>query len=402
MPVLDGLRAFAILLVLFAHGSPWAKHIPFDAGSSGVQIFFVLSGFLITNRVVHVYTDVGSVCFGRFYYHRAFRILPLLLAYVLTLSVLIWVIPRFPASLAELGASLLFFRNYFLSPGWFTGHFWSLAVEEHYYLLWPLVLHLAGKRRAPWVAVAIAFLCVGWRATLSHYHVTLGHVPLYCRTDTRLDGLLIGSALALLLSEPSNLARIRRWIGPRDSFVFLALLLAVWVAGAWSEMGFRGIQETLVVAGLILSMVVHQNCAVSRFFSWAPLTWIGRLSYSLYIWQQLFLVPSSTGSPLGALNRFPLNFLCVFGVASLSYYCLEQPIRSFGVRIYNQIGLPDQFGKRPELLVRRIAQPLKKDGLRVGHNDAGIVHSSQRIAVIGFGAGTDGVRDNINLAPRGH
>ena len=342
IPALDGWRAIAILLVLFDHGSYFAKFLPFDVGAGGVSIFFVLSGFLITNRILKVYSDEGRVAFSRFYYHRLIRILPLVLVYILALSLLTKTLPAFPVTGTELVASLLFFRNYFVEPprfvslsGWYTGHFWSLAVEEHYYLLWPLILHLAGRRKAIFVAVAGAALCVLWRSAVWHYRPDLGyiltHVPFYCRTDTRIDGLLIGSAIALAIADPATLTMLQGLIKPRDSMVCVGLLTIVWLR---AHRSFPGIPETLALAGLLLCTIFDREGWLARVLSWTPLTLIGKLSYSLYIWQQVLLSPRQGYAPWLAGPRILFVYPMLFGVAVLSFHFVEEPARRLGAKLY--------------------------------------------------------------------
>src|SRR5690349_1797531 len=170
IPTLDGWRAAAILMVLFSHGLEISNKLPFELGFSGVNIFFVLSGILITERLLADYTVDGRVQFKKFYIRRACRILPPVFVYLTVISVLGFGFHLFPLWKWEIIGSALLARNYMLVPhgghglhGWFTGHFWSLAVEEHYYLLWPLVIHIAGKSRARWVALLGACACTLWR-----------------------------------------------------------------------------------------------------------------------------------------------------------------------------------------------------------------------------------------------
>jgi peptidoglycan/LPS O-acetylase OafA/YrhL len=326
---LDGWRGVAILMVLFAHGSPLAETLRVDLGSSGVAFFFILSGFLITTRLFTFYYRGGSVAFKEFYLQRAFRLFPPLLAY---LSV-VFIIGNFVAGVkvpfSEITASLFFFRNYLAVPqvenlsGWFTGQFWSLAVEEHYYLFWPLIVHLAGKKRSLPIALTGAFACVIWRNWLG-VGSAIADVPYYLRSDMRVDGLLLGSALGVVFANPAWFARIQRVLSPRDSLAALLLLAAVWWhAGYW----YLGITEELAVCALLMVTAAFPSQGLGRLLSWEPLCRVGKLSYSLYIWQELFLLTQRGGEPLGWLNRPPLNYAMVFAAALASYYLIERPAK---------------------------------------------------------------------------
>ena len=203
IPTLDGWRAIAVLLVLFSHAGhayarqqaseSWLDHV--GTGTQGVNIFFGLSGLLITSRLLEEWSQSGRISLRRFYIRRAFRILPAALLVLAVIAVLgatglLPVVPR------EIAAAALFFRNYLpalLSPdfaGFFTAHYWSLAVEEHFYLVWPALLLLSGARRGLWAAIAVALAVALWRRVELLQMIARLHTvdPLYfVRTDLRID-----------------------------------------------------------------------------------------------------------------------------------------------------------------------------------------------------------------------
>jgi len=340
IPALDGWRAIAILMVLFAHGSPLSDRLPVDLGASGVAFFFILSGYLITTRLLTKYYDGGKVALGRFYVQRGFRILPPAICYLVFLFLLNQMVRGLNVSRSEIVASLFFWRNYLLVPhsaekltGWFTGHFWSLSVEEHYYLVWPLIIHQAGKKRALRVALIGAAGCALWRWAGWHYkfHINyvFDHVPYFFRTDTRLDGLLLGSAVAIVLNYPRAAAAIRQYLSVRESAACIVLLGITWFFAGFPFIGFK---EELIATVLLLATLSRPSEGLARVLAWPPLRMIGRFSYSLYIWQQLFLVVQTGRTPLGRLNQFPLNFVLVFAAALASYYFVEGPARRFGAK----------------------------------------------------------------------
>jgi peptidoglycan/LPS O-acetylase OafA/YrhL len=174
LPTLDGWRAIAILAVIACHASgsyfyPWGSY-PSDSGlwiasllgDKGVEIFFAISGFLICTRLLQEHHDTGRIGLKSFYLRRAFRILPPYFLYLVILASIAaaGVVQVAPIEWWSCG---FFFRNYIpdLAPpfsGWYTGHFWSLSIEEHFYLFWPLMLVLCGNARARSAVVALAFL----------------------------------------------------------------------------------------------------------------------------------------------------------------------------------------------------------------------------------------------------
>lgn len=216
IPTLDGWRGVAILMVLLSHTGialrgvltiPHAESI----GQHGVAIFFVLSGYLITSRLMQEEEAFGSVSLGSFYIRRFFRLMPcawtfMLFAFVLTLGAH----PR-PFTGKDVVASLCFFRNYVETNGAhpITGHFWSLSIEEQFYLVWPSVLIFCGTRWARWAAVAGAAGVALYRL---HAWTFLAHQPLQATfgTQYRADALLTGCAGALFL--PLLRPYLRSWM----------------------------------------------------------------------------------------------------------------------------------------------------------------------------------------------
>jgi peptidoglycan/LPS O-acetylase OafA/YrhL len=318
IPSLDGWRAIAIGAVLVSHSFPstyWTQH-----GALGVNLFFAISGFLITTRLL----DDPSL--KRFYIRRAFRILPPALFFLAVASAAV------PSPRTDLLSSLFFLRNYWGADpqhGWYTAHFWSLAVEEHFYLIWPAVLILAGIRRARFVAPALALAVAAWRsldlrhawlATLLHSE-HLRNSPL--RTDYRMDALFWGCTLALAPRFKGHAAAA-------------ALPLAAAIAlDIYQPQGYMALQAILFPC--ILALTVARP---ATFLEWPPLRWIGRLSYSLYLWQQLFF----SHYHHGFLQRFPLNLACALACAGFSYYLIEKPM----VRLGHRLAHPQYDRKEPD------------------------------------------------------
>jgi peptidoglycan/LPS O-acetylase OafA/YrhL len=337
MPALDGWRAISIFLVVLHH-TKVSVPIPVigpllarlsDFGGAGVWIFFAISGLLICGRLLQEEQKHGRISLRNFYIRRAFRILPPAMLYLATLAALSrWL----HVTKLELFSSLFFFRNYALAalpPAyWFTGHFWSLAIEEHFYLLLPGILVFFPKRRAR-VLGALALVIAAWRFWLQHFtNVDVGY-----RTDTSLDALLIPALLAIAASSDRCAPFLRALLLPR----FLVVFVAMWVF----FLQFRLPVNLAILPLVLLGTSQHPENFIGKFLEWAPLRWVGRLSYSLYLWQQLFFCDRwwHGDLPLGVLQQWPLKLAGLFACACVSYYLLERPMMRLGHRIASS-GVP--------------------------------------------------------------
>lgn len=346
LPTLDGWRAIAILAVMIYHGTAalfvWDGPFPSATlftlvgyGTLGVPIFFGISGFLICTRLLQEEQETGWINLAGFYLRRACRILPPYLAYLGILS-LIAVAGMITVQPVEWSSSLLFYRNY-VTPsngGTYTSHFWSLAIEEHFYLLWPGLLVLLGSRRARWVVVLLALAVGAWRA-LEYRHQWLASifpgVGFSQRTDIRIDALLWGCWVALLSVVPRYRARLANWLSPAKWLAVVGLFVTCLLG----RLPLAPVWLALLLPFVLLGTVLHPAAPVGRLLEIRLLRWIGRMSYSLYIWQQLFLIAKDRFHyfPLGPLQRLPFNYLVVFVCAALSYYLIERPFIGIGHRL---------------------------------------------------------------------
>ncbi len=342
---LDGWRGVAILLVLAEHAGQygqfknlmWAKQ-----GSLGVDIFFVLSGYIITTRLIGERAKYSIINLRGFYLRRVFRILPLVAVYLSALCLVSRFVNLIDFHWQELAGSLFFFRNYQLAAhpgGIYTAHFWSLSIEEHFYLLWPALLLWFGNRRALWLALTGAITCGLWRLyDCTHPSGMVGRMfPAatpglrFLRTDVRFDGLLLGCALALVLTRPSVRDFIFRNF-PKETPLLAGVVLFQNLQ--WTN-GFPSLTTYVLVTVMLASTLVVEEGLAHQWLNSRLLIWIGTISYSVYVWQQLFLLhPVGNILPLGRLSLFPVNIACVFGVASCSFYFLERPAIAFGKRRY--------------------------------------------------------------------
>ncbi len=335
LPTLDGWRAVAVVMVIVSHAVHPEGHWVSRLGPYGVSIFFGISGFLICSRLLDEQERRGRIDLAGFYVRRSFRILPAAWAYLgaagmLVAAGVLTVDPR------QFAGCVLVCRNYFpletTAGDWYTRHFWSLAVEEHFYLLFPLLLWAAGPRRARLLVPALAAAVAAWRAVDYRLRWLTDLVPgLYpqFRTDTCMDGLLCGCWTALLVRRyrPSPGAATTRAIG-------LCSLVLV-VAGMTGVLPMPGLALAALIPWALAGTTLRPTSPPGRLLESAPLRWVGRLSYSLYLWQELFFVkrPSNLAPALAPLQSWPWNVAALVACAAASYYLLERPLTRLGHRL---------------------------------------------------------------------
>jgi peptidoglycan/LPS O-acetylase OafA/YrhL len=351
LPTLDGWRAIAIVGVLLDHGtasflrgSPWYSYL--RTGPNGVSLFFAISGFLICSRLLEEEQIFGRISLKGFYIRRACRILPAAFTYLGVLA-LLGVSGLLIVTPLEWWSCVLFFRNY-LPPEWirvgwggYTIHYWSLAVEEHFYLLWPALLAFSGRVRARYVAAGLAAAVAMWRWWDFHHQLVNRYLPgllFPSRTDVRLDALLLGCLAALVVAEPRWRAWLDRLFTGR---VWWAFVVAYLLTQAVTRRHDYGMQESALLALLVAGTVLHPVGIVGRVLENPVMKWVGRLSYSLYLWQQLFLIPGARW-PLSILQRAPWNLILVFLLAAASYELVERPM----IRLGHRLAPPPTPGRR--------------------------------------------------------
>ena len=342
IPTLDGWRAIAIVAVFFAHVQPLplpgrygqlVSQFIWNHGGHGVGIFFGISGLLICTRLLGEEGRYGRISLKNFYIRRAFRILPPALFFLLVLAVLHW-FRLIEVSSLDWFSSLFFFRNYTVELSgpplswWFTSHFWSLSIEEHFYLLLPALLLFLPRWRLQ-ALLGLALLSTVWKLCLKLFFKldsqTLS-IWMNFHTEAAIDALLIPAAIAVYLHRAEAKRQLGRIL---ESRVWLALLLPIGIILFFRYLVWP--MGKLAAPVLILTTIFNPNSAVGRLLESAPLRWIGRLSYSLYIWQQLFLCTRFPVSPpLGHMEMFPWNAPCLLACACISYYVIERPAIRLG------------------------------------------------------------------------
>jgi peptidoglycan/LPS O-acetylase OafA/YrhL len=336
IPTLNGWRALSVIGVILYHGRTEFFHhygLPekiSTRGNLGVDVFFAISGFLICGLLLEEFARTGSVSLRRFYIRRVFRILPPYYAALAGICAAA-LFASVPVNLSDLPSCLLFYRNYLplgvdYHGGFYTAHFWSLAVEEHFYLIWPMLLLLVTPKRAGPVAFVLAMIVFVWRVILAHTEPTSNYMA---RSDTRMDGLLWGCIAAIYFPE------IKRFV-ERVPFsqLWIPLTLIPLVAEAFHIRAVIALYPILLAA-LVLSTVTQPNSILGRILEWKALRWIGTLSYSLYLWQMLFLpmTPMKASGPFRELQQWPWNILAILACAIASRYLLEIPMTRLGHRL---------------------------------------------------------------------
>ncbi len=371
MPGLDGLRALAVLAVIAYHEQfGWAP-----GGLLGVGVFFTLSGFLITSLLVGEWSAHGRIRLGDFWLHRARRLLPAL--FVMLAVVTAWVTLADRARLASLrgavGAAAGYFSNWYLiaqNQSYFArfappapfDHLWSLAVEEQFYLLWPVLLIaslILLRRRsaaAAWLVLPTTLLAaLSALAMVSFYQPGLDPTRVYEGTDTRAFGLLIGAILALAWpsrstrgahSAPGRWARGLLDLAGAAGLAGIGVM--IWRVGEYSPFAYRGGLVLLsVAAAAVVAATAHPASLVGAALGWRPLRWIGVRSYGIYLWHYPVIVMTSQANVKPSLPLAGLQVAASILLAALSWELIEEPIRHGAIgRTWNRVRAA---GWRPRL-----------------------------------------------------
>jgi peptidoglycan/LPS O-acetylase OafA/YrhL len=343
-PALDGLRTVSVLIVLLFH------HGLLAAGWVGVDIFFALSGFLITGILR---SSASTPTYLRsFYAKRVTRILPPVLLLLLLVA-----LQRRALSLAYL--AYLFFAGNLIelssSAIWQLSPLWSLAIEEHFYLAWPLAIRRLSRRTLIRLTLALLLTEPILRAlatlTLRHY---LGpqlrwNTPIFLLTPFRLDGLLAGALLALLLEDtriPTTLTlTLKRWSLPTSAILFTLFLaleaLIPTFRRTTDSLPFNTFAYTLTAlasAALIAHLVLNPNAALTTLLARPPLVLLGRISYGLYLFQLPVKALLSTLLPhTNEAHLLPLTLAATIAVATLSFRLYEKRCIAAGRRLASRL-----------------------------------------------------------------
>jgi peptidoglycan/LPS O-acetylase OafA/YrhL len=327
-PALDGLRAISVIAVVAFH-----CRFMLYGGAVGVDVFFVLSGYLITTILRSEIQRSGNIDLKRFYIRRAARLMPpLVLSMTATYAAYRYLVPDINIGPGVI-VSLLYLSDYGAAL-WDTPHLlshtWSLSVEEHFYMVWPVFLIMTRKLPAKVLfraLVAMFVVATLWRIIdLAVWHEW---IFTYYRFDTRLSGLVLGSALA-----------VRQWrmkeetarVASRNALYVLGILSLVLFWGWQAGLQYGTLIADIAAATLIVSLTSGQQTAVARLLSHRWAVYIGTLSYSIYLWHfgATLLLRASTDRA----SAFVLSCTFAVAVSAISYRYVEKPIKAWSHR-YN-------------------------------------------------------------------
>lgn len=330
---LDGLRAISILFVLIGHGAHTAGAPAFmrtfgEMGIVGVEIFFTISGFIITHLLLRERERSGRVDLRKFWLRRALRIVPPFAAAALGIAIaagngiMVWHWPSF------IGAVTLTKDTPLLPGDWFFGHIWSLSLEEQFYLLWPLVFALAFSMKRTMTALLIIVL-----GSVVLTPLTLWLAKPLQNIVPYVPHLAAGCLLAIALHAPHEPRWLRRYrLLPARGVMLAALTLAT-VAVAWlrgrelQDLAWVPLYAVLVPVTtlLIVAEIALPDGRLRTVLAQPGLRWLGRISYSLYLWQQLFLGPEDAYPQPWLWSHWPFNLFAALACGALGYYLVEKP-----------------------------------------------------------------------------
>jgi peptidoglycan/LPS O-acetylase OafA/YrhL len=319
-PAIDGLRAVSILLVIFSHVLQtyhWKQFVPFVwrlvPGATGVSVFFVVSGYLITALFLKERAASGRISLRGFYFRRFFRIVPAFLVYVSAVAVLN-VLGIIHMPWPDFGAALLYVSNY-IPVQWPLLHTWSLSVEEQFYLLFPLLL--VSAQRPTLLRVLTGTLCLSIVARLLNQVFAIWPLDATYSFEGRADQLAFGCLCAIFQHYASfeKQERLRRVALPISALLFcIAIALPIGVLRALLFNTFSGAGIALVV----YSCTTQPAHWLSRLLGTLPLRALGLISYSLYLWQQIWMTPAFQFS-------LPVALAGALACGTASYWLVEKP-----------------------------------------------------------------------------
>jgi peptidoglycan/LPS O-acetylase OafA/YrhL len=307
IPSLDGLRAISISLVVVGHltKAGLVPKLMANYAGTGVRIFFVISGYLITTILLDEHSQTSTINLRQFYIRRAYRILPPAAVFMLFAFVAYWHELRW----YDIGAMLLYVANFDGARPWMVAHLWSLGVEEQFYFLWPSILR-KWYRQSVAILLGVIVLAPIYSAACYHFKVFSGG---YGTFPAVADNLAIGCLLAIF---GSRIPRIGAWAA------FAMLLAVVLIPNYPANTPMRTLFMLFVLWPIlhcsIAGLVLHVIQSPYRILNLAPVVWLGRISYSLYLWQEPFFFNPSRQSAY--------KLLLGMGLACLSYYLVERPV----------------------------------------------------------------------------
>ncbi len=335
LPVLDGLRAVAIASVLLFH----ATYGRLSGGLLGVDLFFVLSGYLITRLLLQEFQDTGRIRIGFFYARRALRLYPALLCAVLVTG-LFWWLPSVGHSTSYLKASsaaLFYFGNFVRQHIGALGHTWSLAIEEQFYLLWPFLLVALMRQISTHALLAACIVLVATSSLLRmllYIEMPSDPLDLYAFTPTRIDSLFLGAIGGVLTQTSPTVVRFEEIAGRFRFAEFSMIALVVLTCTVKYPAPWLFLWGYTVIGAICLLLTVSvaavtDRTLLLRLLSNRRVVWVGRRSYGLYLYHYpvfALIEPfRQPGSKPNAVIVSIFRLFAVFVIAELSYRYIELP-----------------------------------------------------------------------------
>ena len=348
------MRALAVLAVVAYHIGTTSGATVLPGGYLGVDVFFVLSGYLITSLLIVEVQQTGRISIKIFYIRRARRLLPALFALLLAVTAIgaFW-LPQQAARLrGDLLASLGYVTNWWLiaqnssyfatagdRPPMLT-HLWSLAVEEQYYLIWPLLLigfAAVRARRAVMIFVILLGVAASAGVGLMLYDPFSDPSRVYYGTDTRALAPLLGAAMAIAVKPWAHRTRLPRGARRGLDVLGITALLALVVIAAWladtDELLYRGGFLVIAVLGaIVVGVAGHPATVLGETLATQPLRYLGERSYAIYLWHWPVCLLTRPGAdiPLTGVANAAVRIGVSILLAEISYQLIEKPIRKHG------------------------------------------------------------------------
>ena len=348
LPTLDGWRTLAIALVICSHNqirmtAPWSRFTGF--GEQAVDLFFALSGFLICHRLLGEEQQTGAISLRGFYIRRVFRLQPAALTYLLTVALLA-AASVVAVHWTEWFAAIFGFYNLLRNPGdypsWFTGQFWSLSAEEQFYLVLPAFLVLVRRKRLL-ILSSLTVLLEAWRFYVARTGF-LNPEHSYHRSDLVVGCIAIGCVTSLLLRMPKVQDAAKRYLHP---WITVSYTIVIMTYFYFRHTNLHHAASVTTYPLLVVSTMLHPRAWLSRLLELPPVRYIGRLSYSIYLWQQMFFRAIFVPPPGVRANGW-LCLAAAMGCACLSYHFIEQPLIRIGHRIAMRYTRASSEAQRPE------------------------------------------------------
>ena len=359
---MDGLRAGSVGIVIVSHALSYLPGLAGRSpslqlswlGQSGVDVFFVISGFLITYLLLKEHEATGAIRLKMFYVRRFFRIFPAFYAYLAVVGIL-WITGLDPQNTRNFISAATYTWDYQPhAEGYLLAHTWSLSLEEQFYLLWPPCLALLGKKRSTYLALTVILLSPVSRV------LTYLLAPSFRGNEgimlhTRLDTIMFGCAMALLWNRDRFTGLAEKLLHP-TLFAFSIFYITILSPCLSARFGARydwtiGYTLRSFLISIVLLYVVRRPVSFpGRVLNLAPIRHIGIISYSLYLWQQMFTGPHS--------RLFPLNLMAIGVCAELSYWLIERPAFRLRDKVETMLaGIPPVSDDSPQLAGSNLADP---------------------------------------------